>query len=241
MNRSILLVILYLFASVLAAEEWSKSGWENAFSRRNYSLGMSLAAFKAETFPDANVQTLQDPGNREVFPLCSNGRRTQDPASGMPYLFVPDELQKAGVVVCRYYYHYSVGDSPYGKRIEEARLLAAEWGTPTAFYFVKPEGADDYFLYQIESTSKQPIFNELLQAYTAAIGSPNVESRAVQNRFGAAFDNVIASWTNDVSTVRLEKYYADLDTLGIVLTLPPLVTIVEERVKGVALDRAKRL
>ena len=112
----------------------------------------------------------------------------------------------------------------------------------TYFYFVKPESSEDYFLYKIISTSKQPIFNELLQAYQAAIPTEaKLENNLAQNALGATFENIIVSWENEVSTIRLDRYYSDLETLGIVLTLKQLDAIVSERESGVVEDRAGRL
>jgi len=209
-------------------ESWSTKDWKDAFARRNYHLGMTLTAFRAEKFPDQKYS----PG---AFPVCSN----EQIAGSYQYYnsWISGGLKQAGIVKCHYYYM-----DAFLKREESAELLAADWGTLTDFYFIKPEGADNYFLYLIVSTSKQPIYNELFQAYLASMKTaPIVEKRVVQNRLGALLENIITSWENEVSVLRLEKYYSDLDTLGIILTLKPLDKIVGERLKGVTQDRANRL
>lgn len=223
-----LLLALILSMSTAHAAEWSKDGWERAYARRNYQLGMTLTDFRATTFPDLKYSP-------NAYAVCSN-----DIARGdyrYSYSVLLGDLVGTGVIKCHYYFMNALI-----QRLDSAQLLAAEWGLPTDFYFVKPEGADDYFLYHIVSTSKAPIFSELLKAYTVALGSePKLVTSTLQNRFGASFPNVVATWDNAVSTLKLHQYYSDLDTLAIELTLTPLVSIVEKRKLAVARERASKL
>jgi len=189
---------------------------------------MTLSAFRAERFPDQSTSP-------NAFAKCSDEVELTDFKYADSVLF--GEMKEIGIVKCHFYYI-----SPISNREDNAHLLAAEWGTLTDFYFVRPEGADDFFLYEIISKSKQPIFSELLEAYEVAMESPPVISTtAVQNGFGAKFENIVASWENDVSRLRLEKYYSDLETLAIVVTLTSLNDLVDERLKRVVEQRAEKL
>lgn len=225
---SALLGLLLTSPLLHATEKWSRTGWDHAFARRNYRLGMTLSEFRAQKFPDQKYS----PG---AYAVCSNDPKAAD--WRYAYSQISDGLKKAGVIKCHYYFFSSLTN-----RLESAELLAADWGTSTDFYFIKPQGAANYFLYKIISTSGQPIFTQLVQAYTAAMGKPpTIQKTPVENRLGATFENVIASWENTVSRIRLEKYYLDLDTLGIILTLKPLTQIVASRMSAVAKERAGRL
>lgn len=216
------------YSPVFAGEHANPEQWKDAFSRRNYQLGMTLEEFKAQQFPDLQFDV-------EAFSVCSN--ELGEDSSTYWHSAVHGELKRTGVVKCHYYFHH-----PLLQRLSSAQLVAADWGLPTDFYFIQPEDSDSYFLYRIVSTSKAPIFSELSTAYVAGFGKPNAIAESVlSNRFGAKFKNVILKWENEVSYMNLEQYYEDADTLGIVLGLKPLEAIEKKRLKQVAEERSKRL
>ena len=228
-----------LSLSQLYGEEiWSEDGWEQAFARRNYQLGMTLSEFRTTRFPDQDQLFAYD-DQPHPYSVCSNDE-TRNAMS------LSGDMEEAGIVRCGHYYHYCLNTENcrrYNFLIsrEQARLLSVDWGTETEFYFIKPGGANDYFLYLITSTSETPVFNKLLQAYTVVMGTPTISTQLLQNSYGATFENIIAVWENAVSTLHLEKHYLGLDTLGIVVTLKPLNEIVIKRIERVAQNRARRL
>ena len=224
-----ILILLNFNIIVVDAEElMSKEGWSKAYSRRNYQLGITLEQFRAETFPDKKLF----PG---AYPVCSNEAKAAEMKYAEVYVF--RNLNVDGLIICHHYFM-----SPIFNRVESADLLIADWGGNTDFYFVNPEGTTDYILYEIITTSKQPIFDELLDAYKVAMGkNPLISTPLIQNRMGATFENIIAQWENEVSTLRLEKYYSDLRTLGITYTLKSLKESGEKRIRKISEERAKKL
>jgi hypothetical protein len=61
-----------LSLSQLYGEEiWSEDGWERAFARRNYQLGMTLSEFRAKRFPDQDQLFAYD-DQPHPYSVCSN-------------------------------------------------------------------------------------------------------------------------------------------------------------------------
>ena len=222
-------------------EEWSEDGWEQAYSRRNYQLGMTLSEFRAEGFPD-QYQSFAYKDDPSPYVVCSNDA---DPRQ----MALPPSWTDAGIVRCRYYYKKCLYcDSSDAKFDEtEAYLHVADLvAYTTEFTFIKPERSDEFFLYLIVSTTYSGHYYQLLEAYTAGMGhDPIIQTEIMQNSYGATFENLMATWENAVSMLTFEEYYLDLETSRIVLILKPLLEIANNRIdeaeKEMAKEKANRL
>ncbi|BCM16746.1 hypothetical protein MJ8_05070 [Mesorhizobium sp. J8] len=81
------------------------------------------------------------------------------------------------------------------------------------FYFYKFGGGGQYVLFLIEvSTTEVEKFDTISNAFVKKLGQPtNVEVNDLQNGFGAVFHNVIMTFDNNSSVIRLTKYDGSLD------------------------------
>ncbi len=242
MTAAILILGLLPPYCLSGEEKWSEDGWEQAYSRRNYQLGMTLSEFQAERFPD-QYQFRAYKDDPSTYAVCSNDA---DPRQ----MVLPPAWTDAGIVRCRYYYkkcrlYCDSSDAKFDET--EAYLHVADLvAYTTEFTFVKPEGSYEFFLYLIVSTTYSGHYYQLLEAYTAGMGQdPIIQTEIMQNSYGATFENLIATWENAVSTLTFEEYYLDLETSRIVLILKPLLEIANNRIdeaeKEMAKEKANRL
>ena len=110
------------------------------------------------------------------------------------------------------------------------------------FYFIKPESKNEYYLYEISGTALNMYFEKLRDAYTSKFGSPaDTSTEILQNRLGAQYENIIVSWENDISSIKLEKYHGEIDKMGVSYVLKPLNTELMKRLNELSEGNADKL
>lgn len=205
-----------------ADEAFSDKGWENAYSRRNFRLGITLEEFRHTSFPD-DVDAIKTVIPAEqVYAVCN-----QEGLSGYAGLDLIADYGDKGVKVlkCAHYYNTS-----YGSVNRAMMKMGDNWRFHTIFYFIQPEGTEDFLLFKIVSEPMAAGYSEIRNMLSSGLGKkPSIKSEAVQNGFGARFVNQLATWDNGVSRITLEQYHLNLDDGRLTYTLKPLAKIYEQR------------
>lgn len=222
-------LVVIIAAPVGAAEIYSRDGWEQAFSRRNIKLGISLQEFKTIPFPDTSKYHYKKP-----HPVCSNAV----PSSKYIGVKIYGNLKIVGVIKCAYF-----GSWTYLKsKVEKISPLLLRAGPDTDYYFMKPEDEENYLLYQIYTEHYKIIYMDVLEAFHTSFGKPQtVRTPIVQNRLGAKFENTISIWENVSSRMLITRYAGQLDRFSILHNLKSLSKIVESRINLLKSEDAKKL
>ena len=180
---------LFVCASVVAMSlvevmpAGAASAWPDAYSRRDYQLGMTLSAFKTTPFPDQQ----EWPG---AFPVCSDDPRVESNYQ-LKDVQLTDAWSKAGVLKCRFFYN-----SKYSE-YSGAGVVLGDINSRTEFYFYPPEPGAEPVLFQITSLGPSSKFSEIVGLYGEVLGPPTkVSTKQVQNRLGAVFSNQIVEYHN---------------------------------------------
>jgi hypothetical protein len=181
---------------------------EDAFDFRGMRLGSPLSEFRQKPFLD---EYLQD-GVRPM--LFCTGDSGADPLArlSMP---VSRSEEALGVIKCAWFL------MPGGNRSlwKRARVLVGDYAPIDLTYsFIKAPDSPEPLLYQITTSEMSNTgFLSMLEALKVKLGEPSKrEERQVQNRAGAIFNNTIVTWSNGVSSVRLEERYGRIDQMGLV-------------------------
>ena len=214
------LFIMFLCSGAHATESFSKKGWGKAYARRDFQLGITLDEFRDIPFPDEETESVPELG---IYRVCSDEPLVKN---GIKFLEAQLDYgdENIGIIKCLHYYSTRAGN------FIPARLhMGTRWMLPTPFYFIRPEGQSDYFLFKIEGSPQSYGFEGLVESFTKLMGKPAIRKQLVHNAFNAQYLNVIATWENQVSRLRIEKYANDLETAKVTYTLKPLVRIYESR------------
>lgn len=183
----------------------SSNPWPDAYSRRDFRLGMTLSKFKATPFPDQKPQF-------PAYLVCSNEQRAQNfnYSSVMPNDPV---LQAAGVVGCGFFQDVQ-WQSGFTATTQEASIEIGvhqqTYIVATHFYFVPDEGGT-LRLFWIITQGPSSDFGRLAQIMQAAYGSPLFRSEVWQNQAGGSFANEVYTWSNASSEIELRHFSDTID------------------------------
>lgn len=189
---------MFLSASSLCAQPLSRDGWETAFDRRGYRVGISLSEAKEIRPPDPLPE-----GQHARF-ACSDesGFRISGPQ-------LSPTAVRAGLRVCAMMLTDRSGNLT---DIDWSPLLL-DMGTTTRFHFAQLEGEPEPLLLRIQTRDlKSADISRIRSAYITQLGQPVLVTHPVfQTRSGARFDNTITRWENRVSYLELRHYDDSLD------------------------------
>ena len=176
--------------------------WPDAYSRRDYKLGMTIAQFLSMPFPDLN----RDPG---AYAVCSNDPRLSNPTliGYTSVQFVPATWSKAGVVECRYFFNSQITDT-YSS-VFEAGLGLADAMLMTEFYFI-PDDSGKLRLFWIITEGPSDSFARIVPIMQTAYGSPLARTEVWQNQIGNTFNNEIFTWINSASQIEIRHFASEV-------------------------------
>lgn len=182
-------------------------------------LEISLEEFKAKPHPDGTPSQVVCTGDK-VPNYAGKLEETYQTA-------VYGEVEKAlGVKRCIY-----MATSTYTKSLTESSLglAASGYGMMSyGFYFI-PDPKDGVMrLYKFSGTSNRNAAGDVITAMTGKFGQPNIVTDKVQNKMGASFDHVVATWSNPASVIMVEDRYTKIDDMGIVMLNNRLSKIVSD-------------
>lgn len=212
-----------------AANFKPSSPWPDAYSRRNYQLGITILQFRALPYPDQD----QWPNS---YPICSDDPRGKIPPFRLD-LMISDDWKNAGVVQCTFFYESTAINQPLN-----AALMLGSLSSPTSFYFIAQEGQQEPRLFLIKSSAPSDSYGDLLKTFASAFGKPsNVVQENFQTKSGSIFPNEIATWENNNSSIQLSHFGQTTEVLQVTHSLKPLLAILEKRLAEGQAVKAKKL
>lgn len=227
---------MLLATSALANEPFSKQGWEKAYALRQIKLGMTLADFRAVDLGKKNGEGLPI---KDVI-VCD---RDELATVTLAFASVSEAgMRDVGVTKCEFFYGSGISrDSFYPTDMGFGERYPGEYRAEyrTGFYFIKPQGAPHAYLFRMQGDLDPELYSQVRNGVSQKYGSPRVRRQAVQNGFGALFQNETATWNNSTSRITIEKYYLDLERGKIVYELKPLQAIYEKRKATVSSEPAR--
>lgn len=175
------------------------------YDLRGFKLGMTLDEFRAAPYPD-------EAKYEGLHVLCS-GDAGADRASGGWELNVYRPEKKVGVIRCN---HFRTDRSISVPRVMEANMNVAGVGVYQTFEFAPAPGDGALRLFRISIRSNMQYWDQFWSGYTEKFGKPsNIKTEKVQNKMGAAFDKMTATWANKESSITLEQRTSKVDHMGI--------------------------
>ena len=204
-------------------------GWEEAFARRDFRLGISLTEFKAMPNPD-------DP---ESFSVCSNEPQSEDREFFEAKIYSEAFIQ-AGMVKCIFFEVMDFGlptktPTPSGLLLGDLPLL-------TEFYFISPDGDDKKYLFWISTRGPSEAFDSLLPAFEKAYGLPATDATEDwQSQSGSVFKNRVLIWRNAVSSIEFRRLGNRLTSFELDHQLTPLMHVLDQRLDAKAAQDAGKL
>ena len=207
-----------LLGSLASAQTISTKGWESAYSRRDYKLGISLSQFKKIPYPDQN----EWPGS---YSVCSN----EPAATQLDYdeVRVSDSLRNAGVIKCMFFWRWSGGGriDTAGLMLMDMQILGPE------LFFMSPSPSAEPVLFMIVSEGPAGQFGRVVSAFTTAYVAPKKSGTAEKhNSYGQPISSQTVTWANTVSEIEVEQYGVDVRRFRITHTLTPVMRIYSSRV-----------
>lgn len=194
------------------------------YDLRGFKLGMTLDEFRAMPYPD--------PGKyRNVSVRCSSDAGF-DRNGGMSIQVYGPEA-KVGVIRCNFF-RPSIVDTLANKGwVDETNLDVANVGVYQSFdFFRDAQGMPRLFRISIRSNMQHR--DQFLSAYTEKLGKPSrVVNDKVQNRMGASFDKITATWANKESSIALEQRTGKVDIMGITYLHHDLARAVTKQIEAV--------
>ncbi len=216
-----------------AHENFSKAGWNKAYARRNFRLGMTFTDFMVTPFPDDEdgAGRLKIPA-ANIYQVCvgdekSHGTQFIDLTMGY------DDMAP-GVIKCMHFAGIDYMQHP-------ARMYLAEaWMLPTKFYFIQPNGEGEYYLYKIFSQPPRYGFSNVSSILAAGLKQRPVNKEGHQLDASTAYLWQSATWDNGVSRIVL-RADSDLDNAKLTYTLKPLDNLAQKRRKRAAAATAGKI
>lgn len=213
-------ILIFLFLSVNTGA--LAASWSDAYSRRNFQLGLTLSEFRKTIHPDQKEWP-------RAYPLCSS-----DPlAKNKDYteLFVRNPWSDFGVIKCQFFWQSS---SDYS--VSSAGLLLGDIPSHTEFYFYRPSNENEPVLFYITSGGPSGKFEELAGLFERSLGAPSIiQTETVKNGLGANFENTIIKYVSVSSEIEISRYGETLRVLSVEHRLTPvwsqLMEILELRQK----------
>lgn len=188
-------------------------------------LEISLEEFRSRPHPDRANDTKT---------VCSGEKVNQ---SGFFTMMEPlqvtifDEVEKAmGVVKC-IWLTTREDRSTYTRAGEVVPLELAGSGYGSrnySFSFVADPKDGVMRLYQVEAVSNRNAFNDVVQALTGKWGAPKLANDVVQNKMGASFPQVTASWSNPAASITTIDRWNKIDEM--------VILVVHNRLSGMIAD-----
>jgi hypothetical protein len=182
----------------------------DAYDRRGYKLGITVAEFKRLPYPEKRAEF-------DASPRCSDGPW---PTENVPFPFFLryPGWGSIGVIECRF----------FDRHLDAAGLaLGAHAELDNAFYFFAPEPSRDPILFYIETVGSQDNFASTVRAFEERLGKPTTSvKRTVQNRLGNSFSDLEVVYDNSSSTIVLEPYYESIDKFSVSYRLHPILLLV---------------
>lgn len=202
------------------------------FAFRGVPLGITVAEFKKAQFPDPKYP------NSKV--LCTGDvefKRMRD-LEAPP---INPDLRRIGVVGCAFY-------SPTNSRgqfFRNAPDLANIGGYETFYLFAPMDLKDEAHrgrLYLIRISPPSNRFKTVIDAFAERYGKPAMQAKPViKNRLGAEFEDEIAVWENEQSSVMLQKYFTSITSSLVVFTHKSIAAAVDAASRSVAKENAGKL
>ena len=215
MNYKLLILnlIALLATSFPSIANDNSDPWPDAYSRRNFKLGMTLPAFKSIKHPDQKEWP-------NAFPRCSNDTEA---TSGSPYESIDPRgnvwLEEQKIIKCEFFYTYK-SDVSSNLGTYAAGLVLGDINSSTTFFFVRIPPANEPVLYKITSGGPSGEFDAIAEMYQETLGTSNkTHTESVQNSLGASFDNKIITYKNNSSMIILEKYSETLHKFSVTYIL----------------------
>lgn len=227
-------IVLSMPAPYTAGDgNFSKAGWDKAYARRNFRLGMTFTAFMATPFPDDEDgwDGLKIPAAK-IYPVCVGNEGFH----GTEYIDLAMDYDDMapGVIKCMHY-------AGTGYMQHPARMyLADAWMLPTKFYFIQPNGTGDYYLYKIFSEPPREGFASVRDILAAGLKKRPVNKEGYQLDASSAYLWQYATWDNGVSRILL-RADSDLDNAKLTYTLKMLDDLAEQRKKVAAAATTGRI
>jgi len=201
---------------------------DQAYSRRDYRLGITLSEFKAIPYPDQQHWP-------NAYPVCSDEERIKD--SNFWEANPPARFKRAGVVGCHFFYNDRSTGRPWG-----AGLGLDDLRPITRFLFIKADTDSEPRLFWIVTEGPAAEYDRVMATFTAAYGKPSSQTNdAVQNRMGAVFQNTTIRWDNSVSYIEAHRYADSIQRFQINHCHKPLMKVFNQRIDGVNAEAAKKL
>jgi hypothetical protein len=202
------------------------SPWPDAFSRRNYKLGITISQFRSIPFPDWGDQQ----GWPNAYPVCTDEARSK--TLDFSELYLSDEQKDAGVVECKFFW-----DSDSMGRREAALKMGSLYSTTTLF-FISEDGQKEPRLFWIKSIGPSDSYQDLTDTFAVAYGKPTkIMQMPVQTKSGSTFTNEISTWDNLYSSIEIARYGETTNLLQVTYLLKPLAEVFD---KKLAEERAKK-
>lgn len=215
-------IILSMPAPYTATHEnFSQAGWNKAYARRNFQLGMTFTEFMATPFPDDEDGWggLKIPA-ANIYQVCVGDEKSH--GTQFIDLTMDYDDMAPGVIKCMHFAGTSYMQHP-------ARMyLADAWLLSTKFYFIQPNGAGDYYLYKIFSKPPREGFASVREILTTGLKQRPANKEGYQLDASTAYLWQSATWDNGVSRIVL-RADSDLDNAKLIYTLKPLDNLAEQR------------
>jgi len=205
------------------------SPWQDAFSRRNYQLGITISQFRALPYPDQKEWP-------NAYSLCTDEARSQT----FPYLaelYISSDWKSAGVVQCTFFYNSATMNRP-----ERAALMLGDLSSLTTFFFISEDGKQEPRLFLVRSAGPSELYGDILQIFTVAFGKPsNVIQEQYRTMSGSIFPNETATWENAPSSIQLSRFGETTRVLQITHLLKPLAAVFDKKLAEGQAMKAKKL
>jgi hypothetical protein len=230
MRQGILLLMLVVMPNISVSQTAAQpsSPWQDAYSRRNYQLGITISQFRVLSYPDQKEWP-------NAYPVCTDEARSQT-FPFMEQLHISSDWKNAGVVQCTFFYNDKKINRP-----EIAALMLGDLGSLTNFFFISEDGHQEPRLFLVKSGGPSGTYMDLLNTFVVAFGKPAITKEQYQTKSGAAFPNEIATWENNSSSIELRRFGRTTEVLQVTHLLKPLAAVFDKKLAEGQAEKAKRL
>lgn len=230
MRQGILLLMLAVMPNVSVPQTATQpsSPWQDAYSRRNYRLGITISQFRVLPYPDQKEWP-------NAYPVCTDEARGQ----AFPFLeqlYISSDWKSAGVVQCTFFYNDKTMNRP-----EVAALMLGDLGSLTNFFFISEDGHKEPRLFLVKSGGPSSIYGDLLSTFVVAFGKPAITREQCQTKAGSTFPNEIATWENNSSSIELRQFGRTVEVLQVTHLLKPLAAVFDKKLAEGQAEKAKKL
>ncbi len=231
MGKGILLVMFVLISIALVGQTSTKpsSPWQDAYSRRNYQLGITISQFRVLPYPDQREWP-------NAYPVCTDEARSQT-YPFLEELYISSDWKSTGIVQCTFFYNSATMNRPL-----RASLMLGDLHSFTIFLFISEDGRQEPRLFLIKSGGPSDSYGDLLSTFAAAFGKPSTITREqYQTKAGSIFPNEIATWENTSSSIELKRFGDTTMVLQVTHLLKPLAAVFDRKLAEAQAEKAKKL